>query len=49
MKRAVALEKAEAIRRLHFDFGLTYKHIFKLIPISQSVFYNILERVGAYK
>lgn len=41
--------KAHAIRRLHIDFKLTYKHINKLCPMDKKTFFRIVGCQGAYK
>ena len=49
IKPAFSPRKAEAIRRLNKEFGLNYKHICKLVNITEETFYRITTRKGAYK
>jgi hypothetical protein len=48
-KNAVSSDKAEAIQQLNTRFGLGYKYVRKLIPISETTFYDIVLRRGAYQ
>lgn len=48
-KHAVPPNKAEAIRQLNSRFGLGFKHVRKLIPISETTFYDIVLKRGGYK
>ena len=49
IKPAFSPEKAAAIRQLNLRFGLGYKHVCKLIDISEATFYEIVKQKGIYK